>query len=354
MARRPSTASTACTCSGRAAGTGAGGVLLRRLRVPRSRAGAGEHLAATAVAAGGRVVRADRAELEKLVAPVDERGSGAARRSSTPRSTRKPTPPSRRSPTSPAPPPPRRPARPPPPPPPAAPPLPRRPRRARPRRARRPPPRPPPLPRRVLRPEVRRAGTPPAYPARLRQMRRAGAGRGSGGAGLTRASRSWKGSRCSMPPSTRRRRRWREVRGESTAAEPGAEPAPASDGGGASGGASGVGADGWLDDERVVALARALPIPEVRDAALSPLRRAAHRLAAEEHCGRRWPAETPDPEAAEPAALLAADGPAPGRRGAGQGSRWAGPSRRGPVTASRRRSRGLGRRASARSGCGPA
>ena len=173
-----------------------------------------------AARAEGRVVRADRSELERLVAPVDERvlrrrealldaavdaeadatfaafadlatpASAPTTGASNPAASTPPRPPLPRPPL-PRPPLPR--------PPPPRPPPPRP-----------PPPRPPPPPRRVLRPEVRRAGTPsPAYPARLRQMRRAGAGRGSGGAGLTRASRSWRGSRCSMPPSTRRRRRWR-------------------------------------------------------------------------------------------------------------------------------------------------
>ena len=94
-----------------------------------------------------------------------------------------------------------------------------------------------------------------------------------------------------------------EVRGESRAAEPGAEPAPASDGGGASGGASGVGADGWLDDERVVALTRALQIPVVRDAAVAAC--TGSRPAAAEALWAALARGTPDPEAAEPAALLA-------------------------------------------------
>ena len=94
-----------------------------------------------------------------------------------------------------------------------------------------------------------------------------------------------------------------EVRGESTVAEPGVEPAPASDGGGASGGASGVGADGWLDDERVVALTRALQIPVVRDAAVAAC--TGSRPAAAEALWAALARGTPDPEAAEPAALLA-------------------------------------------------
>jgi hypothetical protein len=94
-----------------------------------------------------------------------------------------------------------------------------------------------------------------------------------------------------------------EVRGGSTVAEPGAEPAPASDGGGASGGASGVGADGWLDDERVVALTRALQIPVVRDAAVAAC--TGSRPAAAEALWAALARGTPDPEAAEPAALLA-------------------------------------------------
>jgi len=93
------------------------------------------------------------------------------------------------------------------------------------------------------------------------------------------------------------------ARGESTVAEPAAEPAQASDGGGASGGASGVGADGWLDDERVVALTRALQIPVVRDAAVAAC--TGSRPAAAEALWAALARGTPDPEAAEPAALLA-------------------------------------------------
>jgi hypothetical protein len=93
------------------------------------------------------------------------------------------------------------------------------------------------------------------------------------------------------------------VRGGSTVAGPDAEPAPASSGGGASGGASGVGADGWLDDERVVALTRALQIPVVRDAAVAAC--TGSRPAAAEALWAALARGTPDPEAAEPAALLA-------------------------------------------------
>ena len=93
------------------------------------------------------------------------------------------------------------------------------------------------------------------------------------------------------------------ARGESTVAEPAIEPAQASDGGGASGGASGVGADGWLDDERVVALTRALQIPVVRDAAVAAC--TGSRPAAAEALWAALARGTPDPEAAEPAALLA-------------------------------------------------
>ena len=158
-----------------------------------------------AARAEGRVVRADRSELERLVAPVDERvlrrrealldaavdaeadaTFAAFADLATPASARE--------------------ARPPPPPLPRAPPR-------------------PPLPR----PAAAPAAAAPA-PAAAEGAAAGGAsggdafsglpraaasdaagrrGAGERGAGLTRASRSWKGSRCSMPPSTRRRRRWR-------------------------------------------------------------------------------------------------------------------------------------------------
>jgi Domain of unknown function (DUF4192) len=92
-------------------------------------------------------------------------------------------------------------------------------------------------------------------------------------------------------------------RGGSTVAERDADPPLASDGGDASGGAPGVGADGWLDDERVVALTRALQIPVVRDAAVAAC--AGSRPAAAEALWAALARGTPDPEAAEPAALLA-------------------------------------------------
>jgi len=59
-----------------------------------------------------------------------------------------------------------------------------------------------------------------------------------------------------------------------------------------------------LDDARVVALAAALAVPAVRDAAL--LACAGPRAAAAEQLWAALARETPDPEAAEPAALLAA------------------------------------------------
>jgi hypothetical protein len=93
------------------------------------------------------------------------------------------------------------------------------------------------------------------------------------------------------------------ARGGSTVAEPDAEPAPTSEGGGAGGGAPSVGADGWLDDERVVALIRALQIPVVRDAAVAAC--TGSRPAAAEALWAALARGTPDPEAAEPAALLA-------------------------------------------------
>ncbi len=58
-----------------------------------------------------------------------------------------------------------------------------------------------------------------------------------------------------------------------------------------------------LDDDRVLALAGALAVPAVRDAAL--LRCAGPEAAAAEQLWTALVRETPDPEAAEPAALLA-------------------------------------------------
>lgn len=58
-----------------------------------------------------------------------------------------------------------------------------------------------------------------------------------------------------------------------------------------------------VDDERVVALALSLADPRVRDAAM--LRATGARAAAAEHLWAALCRETPDPEAAEPAALLA-------------------------------------------------
>jgi Domain of unknown function (DUF4192) len=102
------------------------------------------------------------------------------------------------------------------------------------------------------------------------------------------------------------------VRGGSTVAERESDPARASEGGDAPGGSEGgavpggsaaVGADGWLDDERVVALTRALQIPVVRDAAVAAC--TGSRPAAAEALWAALARGTPDPEAAEPAALLA-------------------------------------------------
>lgn len=59
-----------------------------------------------------------------------------------------------------------------------------------------------------------------------------------------------------------------------------------------------------LDDARVLALTAALAVPAVRDLAL--LRSAGERADAAEHLWTALCRETPDPEAAEPAALLAA------------------------------------------------
>lgn len=61
-----------------------------------------------------------------------------------------------------------------------------------------------------------------------------------------------------------------------------------------------------LDDERVVALALALSDPEVRDAALARCAEPEAGLDGAEHLWAALARETPDPEAAEPAALLAA------------------------------------------------
>ncbi|HXV92871.1 MAG TPA: DUF4192 domain-containing protein, partial [Pseudonocardia sp.] len=59
-----------------------------------------------------------------------------------------------------------------------------------------------------------------------------------------------------------------------------------------------------LDDARVIALARALALPQVRDAALGACTDS--RAAAAEQVWAALARETPDPEVAEPAALLAA------------------------------------------------
>lgn len=61
--------------------------------------------------------------------------------------------------------------------------------------------------------------------------------------------------------------------------------------------------DGWLDDERVVALTRALQLPEVREAAIAAC--IGSRPAAAEVLWAALTRGTPDPEAAEPASLLA-------------------------------------------------
>jgi hypothetical protein len=74
-------------------------------------------------------------------------------------------------------------------------------------------------------------------------------------------------------------------------------------GGVADGGHPPAGGDHWLDDERVVALTRALQSPAVREAAI-----AACTGSHPEAAAALWAAltrGTPDPEAAEPAALLA-------------------------------------------------
>ncbi len=61
--------------------------------------------------------------------------------------------------------------------------------------------------------------------------------------------------------------------------------------------------DDWLDDERVVALTRALQLPAVREAAIAAC--TGSRPAAAEALWAALTRGTPDPEAAEPAALLA-------------------------------------------------
>ena len=68
----------------------------------------------------------------------------------------------------------------------------------------------------------------------------------------------------------------------------------------------GGGGDDWLDDERVVALTRALQIPVVRDAAVAAC--VGSRPAAAAALWAAMARGTPDPEAAEPAALLALTG----------------------------------------------
>jgi hypothetical protein len=66
------------------------------------------------------------------------------------------------------------------------------------------------------------------------------------------------------------------------------------------------GGDDWLDDERAVALTRALQIPVVRDAAVAAC--IGSRPAAAAALWAAMARGTPDPEAAEPAALLALTG----------------------------------------------
>jgi len=68
----------------------------------------------------------------------------------------------------------------------------------------------------------------------------------------------------------------------------------------------GGGGDDWLDDARVVALTRALQIPVVRDAAVAAC--VGSRPAAAAALWAAMARGTPDPEAAEPAALLALTG----------------------------------------------
>jgi len=68
----------------------------------------------------------------------------------------------------------------------------------------------------------------------------------------------------------------------------------------------GGGGDDWLDDARVVALTRALQIPVVRDAAVAAC--VGSRAAAAAALWAAMARGTPDPEAAEPAALLALSG----------------------------------------------
>jgi hypothetical protein len=63
------------------------------------------------------------------------------------------------------------------------------------------------------------------------------------------------------------------------------------------------GADDWLNDQRVVALTRALQIPVVRDAAVAAC--VGSRPAAAAALWAAMARGTPDPEAAAPAALLA-------------------------------------------------
>ncbi|OLT21125.1 hypothetical protein BJF78_08755 [Pseudonocardia sp. CNS-139] len=102
-----------------------------------------------------------------------------------------------------------------------------------------------------------------------------------------------------------------------------------------------------LDDRRVVALATVLAEPALRDAAL--LRCAGPHAAAAEQLWAALTRETPDPEAAEPAALLAVsamlrgDGRAGQRRARPGRERVAGPPAHGTAAA-----RGGPRRAAGR------
>jgi Domain of unknown function (DUF4192) len=93
------------------------------------------------------------------------------------------------------------------------------------------------------------------------------------------------------------------ARAGATGADRAAEVTGALDNVDLAGGSPTAGGDEWLDDELVVALTRALQVPLVRDAAVAAC--TGSRPAAAEALWAALARGTPDPEAAEPAALLA-------------------------------------------------
>ena len=276
-----------------------------------------------AARAEGRVVRADRSELERLVAPLDERvlrrrealldaAVDAEAEATFAAFADLPT----------------RPRRPPPAPPSRPPPLPRPPPRPRPR------PRPPvaPAPRPLPRPAApapaaprRRTGPCRPLPRTARRGREGGRARMLVGRGrCPQAATRLRGGAVRGAPAGER---WLDPRTEviegiavldaalDAAQEalrpPGVPaarraPAPARRASVLPTAPPGGGGDGWLDDERVVALTRALQIPVVRDAAVAAC--TGSRPAAAAALWAALARGTPDPEAAEPAALLALTG----------------------------------------------